>query len=131
MVVILTTPNIGFLSERLMLLFGQFNYGKQGILDVTHTRFYTFRSLRRLLRDYGLRIKTMKGIPAPFPKAFGDRPLARRALALNELLIRLSKTLFSYQIYVEAETTPDTEFVLESTKAASHGTMTRVKGRWD
>jgi hypothetical protein len=31
----------------------------------------------------------------------------------------LSKTIFAYQIYVEAETTPDADFVLETSKAAS------------
>ena len=40
-----------------MLLFGQFNYGKAGILDRTHTRLFTFRSLRQLLVDAGFRIK--------------------------------------------------------------------------
>jgi len=117
--VIITTPNVAFLPERLMLLAGQFNYGKTGILDVTHTRLFTFRSLRRLLRDHGFRIKAIRGVPAPFPKALGDGRLGRAALALNQVLIRLSKTLFAYQIYVEAETTPDAEFVLESSKAAS------------
>jgi glycosyltransferase involved in cell wall biosynthesis/2-polyprenyl-3-methyl-5-hydroxy-6-metoxy-1,4-benzoquinol methylase len=117
--IIITTANIAFLPERLMLLAGQFNYGKTGILDVTHTRLFTFRSLKRLLRDHGFRIKAMRGVPAPFPKAFGDGPLSRAALALNQALIGLSKTLFAYQIYVEAETTPDADFVLETSKAAS------------
>jgi hypothetical protein len=102
-----------------MLLAGQFNYGKTGILDVTHTRLFTFRSLRRLLRDHGFRIKTIRGVPAPFPKAFGEGRLSYVALALNQALIRVSKTLFAYQIYVEAETTPDAEFVLEASKASS------------
>jgi 2-polyprenyl-3-methyl-5-hydroxy-6-metoxy-1,4-benzoquinol methylase len=117
--VIITTPNIAFLPQRLMLLAGQFNYGKTGILDLTHTRLFTFRSLRRLLRDHGFRIKTIRGVPAPFPKVFGDGRLARAALAVNQALIGLSKTLFAYQIYVEAETTPDADFVLETSKAAS------------
>ncbi|MDB4991041.1 MAG: hypothetical protein JWN04_6219, partial [Myxococcaceae bacterium] len=42
-------------------------------------------------------------------------PLARAALKLNEALIRVSKTLFAYQIYVVAESTPDVEFVLNAT----------------
>jgi glycosyltransferase involved in cell wall biosynthesis len=117
--VIITTPNIAFLPERLMLLAGQFNYGKTGILDVTHTRLFTFRSLKRLLRDHGFRVKVIRGVPAPFPVALGDGPLARAALAVNQALIGVSKTLFSYQIYIEAETTPDADFVLETTKAAS------------
>ncbi len=122
--VIITTPNIAFLPERLMLLAGQFNYGKSGILDVTHMRLFTFRSFRRLLRDHGFRIKTVRGVPAPYPLALGNGRLARAALAANQALIKMSKTLFAYQIYVEAETTPDADFVLEAAKAASRASPT-------
>jgi len=110
---ILTTPNIGFVAQRLMLLFGQFNYGKAGILDLTHTRLFTFRSLRHLLADAGLRIVEIRGVPAPFPKVLGHGWLGRAAIAANQLLIRISKTLFSYQIFVVAETTPDIDFILD------------------
>ncbi len=110
--VVLTTPNVAFFIQRLMLLFGQFNYGKAGILDRTHTRLFTFRSFEQLLRDAGLRIRRVRGIPAPFPKALGDNFIGRAALAVNQALIWVSKTLFAYQIFVEAETTPDVAFVL-------------------
>ncbi len=113
--VVLTTPNVAFIVQRLMLLFGQFNYGKAGILDRTHTRLFTFRSFEQLLRDGGLRIRRIRGIPAPFPKAIGDNFLSRGLLAINQALIWLSKSLFAYQIFVEAETTPDVAFVLEDT----------------
>jgi hypothetical protein len=102
-----------------MLLFGQFNYGKAGILDRTHSRLFTFRSIRHLLRDAGFKIQTIKGVPAPFPRVLGNGILGRAALAANVLLIRLSKTLFSYQIYVEAESTPDVNFVLQDSKEKS------------
>jgi len=115
---ILTTPNIAFIAERLMLLFGQFNYGKEGILDRTHRRLFTFRSIRHLLRDAGFKITEVKGIPAPFPLVLGDGVLGRSALWVNLALIRISKTLFSYQIYIEAETTPDVEFVINRTKSS-------------
>jgi len=114
---VLTTPNVAFIVQRLMLLAGQFNYGKAGILDRTHTRLFTFRSLRHLLRDNGFRIKEIRGVPAPFPKVLGDGLLGKTALNANLALIRLSKSLFSYQIYVEAETTPDVSFVLKDSKA--------------
>jgi 2-polyprenyl-3-methyl-5-hydroxy-6-metoxy-1,4-benzoquinol methylase len=117
--IILTTPNIAFIVQRIMLLFGQFNYGKQGILDRTHTRLYTFRGIRQLLRDGGFRVDEIKGIPAPFPKALGDGVLGRAATRINLALISVSKTLFSYQIYVKARTTPNVDFVLRSTQRAS------------
>jgi glycosyltransferase involved in cell wall biosynthesis len=116
---ILSTPNIGFGVQRAMLVFGQFNYGKAGILDRTHTRLFTFRSLRRLLVDAGFRIKEIRGVPAPFPKILGDGMLGKAALAINQLLIRISRSMFSYQIFVVAESTPDVDFILRDSKRRS------------
>ena len=65
---ILTTPNVAFLGTRLMLLFGQFNYGETGILDRTHTRLFTKSSLRTVVVDAGFDIVEMIGIPAPYSK---------------------------------------------------------------
>lgn len=114
---VLTTPNVAFITMRLMLLGGQFNYGKSGILDRTHTRLFTFRSIRRLLEDSGFRIKTIKGVPAPIPKALGDNAVSRLLLAANILAIRVSKSWFSYQIFIEADATPDVDFVLRDTRS--------------
>jgi hypothetical protein len=101
-----------------MLLFGQFNYGQTGILDRTHTRLFTFRTLRRLLRDSGFQIQVMKGIPAPIPKAIGNSRLSRALLWLNQGLIRVGPGLFSYQIFVSATVTPDVATVLASTRGS-------------
>lgn len=117
--VIVTTPNIAFFVQRVMLVLGQFTYGKAGILDRTHTRLFTFQTLERLLSDEGFRIDEIRGVPAPFPKVLGNGPLGLGALKLNEWLISLSRTLFSYQIYVRARTTPDVSFVLNDTKRRS------------
>lgn len=113
--VILTTANIGFWATRLMLLLGQFNYGKKGILDATHTRLFTFRSMRELLRQSGYKIIETRGIPAPFPKALGDNCLSRALLWLNEKFIRLNRGLFSYQIFVRAQALPTVENLLHET----------------
>jgi hypothetical protein len=119
---VLSTPNVAFFVQRIMLLLGQFNYGKSGILDQTHTRLFTLRGLRHLLRDTGFRIKRLRGVPAPFPKVLGNGRLGRLAIAINLALIRVSKTLFAYQIFVEAESTPDVDFLLQDAKrsAAAH-----------
>jgi hypothetical protein len=115
---VLSTPNIAFAIQRLSLLLGQFNYGRTGILDRTHTRLFTFRTLRHLLRDAGFRIRVMRGVPAPFPLVAGDR-VGGVLLRLNEILIRLSKTLFSFQIFVVAESTPSVLYLVDDAKRSS------------
>jgi glycosyltransferase involved in cell wall biosynthesis len=117
--IILTTANIGFIVTRLMLLLGQFNYGKKGILDATHTRLFTFRSLRELLLQSGYKILEVRGIPAPFPKSIGNNFLSRVLIRLNQLLIRLSRGLFSYQIFVRAEAKPTVYNLLRETIGGS------------
>jgi glycosyltransferase involved in cell wall biosynthesis len=117
---ILSTPNIAFGVQRLSLLFGQFNYGRTGILDRTHTRLFTFRTLRHLLRDAGFKIRVMSGVPAPFPLVVGEG-LGGSLVRLNELLIRISKTLFSFQIFVVAESTPSVGYLVSEAKRSSQG----------
>jgi hypothetical protein len=115
---VLTTPNIAFVAQRVMLAAGQFNYNRSGILDRGHTRLFTFRTVRHLLRDAGFRVLRTRGVPAPFPKALGDNAFSRWLIRANLFLIRISKTLFSYQIFVEAESTPDMAFRLRDTRAS-------------
>ena len=116
---ILSTPNIAFGVQRLSLLFGQFNYGRTGILDRTHTRLFTFRSLKHLLRDAGFQLRVVRGVPAPFPLVAGEK-VGGRLLQINKALIRLSKTLFSFQIFVIAESTPSVEFLVANARQSRH-----------
>jgi glycosyltransferase involved in cell wall biosynthesis len=117
--VVLTTANIGFFVTRFALLLGQFNYGRAGILDLTHTRLFTLKSFRRLLEQEGYVVDRVEGVPAPFPKALGDTRTARFLLAVNRALIRLSPGLFAYQIYAEARFVPPLARRLRETVAAS------------
>jgi GT2 family glycosyltransferase/SAM-dependent methyltransferase len=118
---ILTTANIGFFLTRFALLCGQFNYGKKGILDATHTRLFTFRSLRELLKQSDYQILEMRGIPAPFPKALGDNFFSRLLVRLNAVLIRCSRGLFSYQIFVRAQARPAVHHLLHETIDSTAG----------
>ncbi len=110
---IISTPNVGFFIIRLMLLLGQFNYGKRGILDITHTRLFTFSTLRQLLEQRGFQITLSRGIPAPFPMALGHNLLSRFLVATNSACLRLFPGLFSYQIFVLAEPRPTLEILLQ------------------
>jgi glycosyltransferase involved in cell wall biosynthesis len=117
--VVITTANIGFFVTRLMLLFGQFNYGRKGILDATHTRLFTFRSLKALLEQSGYNILEVRGIPAPFPKAIGNNFVSRFFLGFNQVLIALSRGFFSYQIFVRAVAKPTVHNLLGETIESS------------
>ncbi|HEY1341417.1 MAG TPA: bifunctional glycosyltransferase/class I SAM-dependent methyltransferase [Bryobacteraceae bacterium] len=110
---LISTGNVACGVTRLMLLLGQFNYGKRGILDITHTRLFTFGSLRRLLRQAGFEILETRGVPAPFPLAIGDNWISRSLLAINQLLIRLSRGLFSYQIFMRVRPERTIESLLQ------------------
>jgi hypothetical protein len=113
--IILTTANIGFFVTRLMLLMGQFNYGRKGILDRTHTRLFTFASLRELFEQAGYDVLEVKGIPAPYPKAVGDNLLGHLLLGINKALIHISRGMFSYQIFVRAAAKPTVGHLLSET----------------
>ncbi len=110
---IVSTGNIAFFVTRLMLLMGQFNYGKRGILDMTHTRLFTFASLRRALEQAGFDILETRGVPAPFPLAIGDNIVSRALIRINQALIAISCGLFSYQIFMRAKAQPTVEELLK------------------
>lgn len=120
--VLVTTPNIAFFIQRIMLLLGQFNYGKRGTLDKTHTRLFTFRSLSSILKNAGFNIISIEGIPAPFPLAFGDNWFSRLLLEINAWLIKLSKSLFSYQIAAVIKPMPTLDILVR--QAIQHGEET-------
>ena len=113
---IISTGNIGFIIIRLMLLFGQFNYGKKGILDLTHTRLFTFKSLKAMLEQCGYKVKSMQGIPVPFPLLLNNTKFSSFLLSINKFFIRISKTLFSYQMIMVAEPISSLEEILQQSE---------------
>jgi hypothetical protein len=58
-------------------------------------------------------VEEVRGIPAPFPFAVGDNWLGRFLLAVNRFLIRISKRLFSYQIYMVVRPLPTLDWLLD------------------
>ena len=117
--VVVTTGNVAFFIVRMQALLGRFNYGKRGILDLTHTRLYTFKTLRHLFEQCGFRVTRVEGIPAPFPLALGDRALGRAATRVNDLLIRLAPGLFAYQVFMIAVPTPTVSALLDASLTES------------
>lgn len=54
----ISTPNVAFVSVRIALLNGAFDYVDSGILERTHLRFFTLRTLRQLFASVDLHPET-------------------------------------------------------------------------
>jgi SAM-dependent methyltransferase len=65
--VIVSVPNVAHLWVRLSLAMGRWDYADRGILDRTHLRFFTKRTLGAFLRDAGLGVEELVATPVPLP----------------------------------------------------------------
>ncbi len=117
--VIITSANVAFFVTRLMLAFGQFNYSRKGILGIGHRRLFTFKSMRALLEQAGYEILEARGVPAPFPLAIGTNFWSKALLQINGTLLKLSKSLFAYQVCIRARALPDSRHLLTETISGS------------
>jgi len=101
-----SVPNIANVTVRLGLLFGVFEYRDRGILDNTHLRFYTMRTIRRELEHAGFRVLAVRGSSVPIRLIVGGW-MPELVLRLGERVLtfatRLWKSLFAYQIILVAE----------------------------
>jgi hypothetical protein len=131
--IILTTANISFIIMRLSLLIGRFEYGKRGILDITHTRLFTVNTLRRTMTSAGFEIQKAEGVVVPIAFVFGNSALSRALTGINRLLVRLNPKLFGFQILVVARPRPTLKNLLEDAKMSAEKksplAMARVQGR--
>jgi glycosyltransferase involved in cell wall biosynthesis len=124
---IVSSANIGFIVPRLMLACGQFNYGKRGILDMTHTRLFTFATLRRLFVQRGFVVDDTVGIPGPFPLALGSNWFSRSLVAVNQFFIRISKGIFAYQAFFVMHARPSLAFLLAHAESESAERSSRAR----
>lgn len=104
--VFVSVPNIANITVRLGLLFGIFEYRDRGILDNTHLRFYTLRTIRRDVEAAGFRVLAMRGSSVPLRLIIGrftPEPLLRLGERILTMITRLWRSLFAYQIILVAE----------------------------
>jgi 2-polyprenyl-3-methyl-5-hydroxy-6-metoxy-1,4-benzoquinol methylase len=102
---IISVPNIANLWTRLHLLMGRFDYTERGILDRTHLRFFTRKTIRSLVTASGLEIRSIRVTPIPLEliSPFFASYLGRLLHAAFAQLTSLFPTLLGYQFIVEAE----------------------------
>lgn len=105
-------PNVAHGSVRLALLGGEFPYSDLGLLDRTHLRFYTLRSLQELLEGSGFTPVYTDRMPAPVEAT--EVPIPASVLAEPGVLdfVRRAPEATTYQFLVLAFPTPASDDVL-------------------
>ena len=102
--IIISVPNVANFVVRLSLLFGRFDYMDRGILDRTHLRFFTLRSLNKMLSEVSCR--ALRVVPTPLPWQIVLPFTGKKWFApLHEglyVLTRCWKTGLGYQFVVAA-----------------------------
>lgn len=98
--VVVSVPNVANITVRASLLLGRFEYTERGILDRTHLRFFTRRTIRRLVRECGYEIVRERTSVMPVELKLGMPPSHFLMRAVNRILApltRLMPGLFGYQ----------------------------------
>ena len=101
-----SVPNIANITVRLGLLFGVFEYRDRGILDNTHLRFYTLRTIRQEIENAGFRILAIRGSSVPLRLIIGRYTpewILRIGERMLSMVTRVWRALFAYQIIIVAE----------------------------
>lgn len=122
-VLLASTANVAFIPLRFMLLIGLFNYGRRGILDLTHRRLFTYRSFRRLLIDSGFHPESWRGFGPPVADLIGRSPVWLALDRIGAVLARLAPQLFAYQFFARAIRREGLEDILDQPQP-SHADQT-------
>jgi SAM-dependent methyltransferase len=104
--VVVSVPNVAHLWVRLSLAAGRFDYGDRGILDRTHLRFFTRRTLDALVAGAGLRVVRRTVTPVPLYQVLPPRwhgPLLDAVHAASAAAARALPRLLGYQFVLEGE----------------------------
>ena len=86
-------------------MFGIFEYRERGILDSSHLRFYTMRSIKRQIESAGFRIVAVRGSSVPIRLILPKAPeiLLRLGERVLTWVTRVWRGLFAYQIIIVAQ----------------------------
>jgi len=103
--IIISVPNVAHFSVRMMLSVGIWDYTDRGILDRTHLRFFTKKTIFKLCKENGLSIENWTVTPTPLERLFPTLAKAKwfnSIHALNYAIAKLAPTLLGYQLVIKA-----------------------------
>ena len=116
---VLSIPNIAHGSVRLALLRGSFDYQPQGLLDSTHLRFFTLRSVHELCMRSGYRIEEIRRTKADL-------------FAATELLPSLDSTEFDADLVAQVRSDPEhdtVQFVIKAVPLSDEERISAIVSR--
>ena len=100
--IMLCVPNIGHWYPRARATIGAFDYDQRGILDSTHLRFFTRRSIRKAAERNGYTVRRLEPVGLPLDALGLDGTKAQVVRLIDQLLVTTWPTMFGYQFIVEA-----------------------------
>jgi glycosyltransferase involved in cell wall biosynthesis len=103
---VVCVPNVSHWYPRFRTLLGRFDYDQRGILDKTHLRFFTRRSLRRTLEREGFTVRRVEPVGLPLDAVGMEGSGGRWLRFLDSLSLAVWPTMFGYQFIAEAEPVP-------------------------
>ena len=98
----ISVPNIANIWIRLSLLFGKFDYTDNGILDRTHLKFFTKKTLLAMLDATGLEVLSITPTPIPLNlvhQIFNEGKVGYPIYLFLLWITKLFPTLFGYQFF--------------------------------
>lgn len=98
--IIISVPNVAFLSIRLALLRGKFAYQELGIMDATHLRFFTKKTLLEMIEKTGLRIEEVDVSSGFSQITFVGKYLNHIPKIWQYKITKLFPTLLGYQFII-------------------------------
>jgi len=102
---LITVPNVANFTVRLALLLGRFEYQDRGILDRSHLRFFTRKSIRRMVEQSGYSIVRQDMTVIPLEVLFPLKPDHFLMRLMHGLLVGATKCfpgLLGYQVFLIA-----------------------------
>ena len=111
--IVIVTPNVAFISNRIALLFGRFNYTDRGILDIQHRRLFNRVSLRRTLDDCGYQVEKIVPVGIPWEAVIGGR-LGRFLQQTTNRLAAIWPSAFAFQHLVTCRPMPGVQQILST-----------------
>ena len=108
-VVLISVPNVAHWSVRFNLLMGRFDHESMGIMDATHLRWFTARTVMSLFEQCGLEIVEMRQTAGTDLPVYGRgvfRHIRRGKARAIRGLTRVCPLLFGVQHVVKARIKP-------------------------